>query len=406
MKTPPLTTSEQFSKYLQTPLNRIGTGAEKYELRDKIFKQEDVLPMWVADMDLPVAPFIIDALNKRLQHPILGYTIALDSTYQAIVDWHYNKGLNIQADQIEFTHNVANGLFMSVHAFTEVGDTILVQSPVYPPFLHAPTITNRKCIESPLKLINNRYQMDFDLIERQFKENQIKLMLLCNPQNPSGRVWLEDELRALGELCLQYGVVIVSDEIHSSLTLKGPFISMASLSEEIANITVTLDSPGKTFNLGGLQIGYAIIQNPTLKTQLQKTKASYSIGGLNLFAITALQAAYSDNSSTVWVSSVKQLIKENIAYLKAFLNHNFPNVKVMEPEASYLIWLDFSAVFDSDNEMWDWLIKKAKLGLNRGQSFSKKETIGRCCVRMNLAIPKSVLAQACQQLLKAKVAIK
>ena len=383
----------------------MGTGAEKYELRNKIFNQDDVLPMWVADMDLPVAPFIIEALHKRLQHPILGYTIALDSTYQAIVNWHSNKGVNVKVDQIEFTHNVANGLLMSVHAYSEVGDSILVQSPVYPPFLNAPNITNRKCIESPLKLVNNRYQMDFDLIERQFKDEQVRLMLLCNPQNPSGRVWLKEELRRLGELCVEYGVVIVSDEIHSSLILRGEFISMASISEEIANITVTLDSPGKTFNLGGLQIGYALIQNPTLKAQFQKIKANYSIEELNLFAITALEAAYNNTSSALWVSTVKQLIQENIAYLNSFLHNNFPNVKVMEPEASYLIWLDFNAVFDNDDEMWGWFITNAKLGLNRGQSFSKTETIGQCSVRMNLAVPKRVLEQACQQLLQAKETI-
>jgi len=396
-----------FIDYLQTPVSRLGTGAEKYELRQTLFGDANVLPMWVADMDLPIAPFIKEALTKRMQHPILGYTLATDKTYQSVVDWHAKKGLTCQAKHIEFTHNVANGFFMAVQAFTEPGDAILVQPPVYPPFLSAPILNGRKCIESPLEFINGRYRIDFQQFEQDIKDHNVKLFLFCQPQNPSGQIWQMEELNKLATLCLKHNVLVISDEIHSSLAQKpANFTSMASLSKKIALNTITLDSPGKVFNLGGLQIGYAIIYNPTLKDKFKAVKKSVSVEGLNLFAITALEAAYSHEQAHQWVSAVNETIQQNLDYLSAFLNLHFPTVTYIQPEASYLVWLNFKSLFNNHPSLKDWLIREAKLGLNDGMSFAGVSTqTGEFMMRMNLAINQTTLIQACHQLKEAKKAI-
>ena len=392
-----------YIEYLQTPVSREGTGAEKYELRKRLFGREDVLPMWVADMDLPVAPFIQEAIQRRAQNPIYGYTLATNKTYQAVVNWHADKGLICQPNQIEFTHNVANAFHMAVLAFTAPGDAILIQPPVYPPFFKAPLINNRQCIESPLKLIDNRYEIDFDDFEKKISDNNVKLFLFCNPQNPSGRVWLKKELQQLAEICIKYNVIIISDEIHSSLTNPcHTFVPLASLSQAVSNITVTLDSPGKVFNLGGLQIGYTIIQNEVLLKRYRQIKKSVSVEELNLFAISALEAAYTDPKRFLWISAIQTVIQQNIDYLREFISDHFPEIIIMKPEASYLVWLDLSHLFTTHKKMNEWLINEAQLGLNDGLSFSGESKLGEYCVRMNIAVPKRTMIQACKQMERAR----
>lgn len=400
-----MTANTDYLEYLNSEIDRTGTHSEKYELRQSLFGSEDVLPMWVADMDLPIAPHITQALVERMQHPILGYTLASDQTYQAIINWHAQKGLACTAQQIEFTHNVANGFHMAIQALSKPGDTVLVQTPVYPPFLTAPLLNNRHCVESPLELHNGRYQINFEQFEKDIIKHNVKLYLLCNPQNPSGRVWLKQELERLANICLKHNVLIISDEIHSSLINHGTFTSMASISKEIANITVTLDSPGKTFNLGGLQIGYAIIYNPDLLQQYQSVKRTVSIEGLNVFALVALEAAYSHKETEPWLASLNTHLKSNIAYLKQFLTTHYSKIKMMEPEASYLVWLDFRALFDNPVNLKTWLVNQAKLGLNDGAGFSKKPSVSEGFARMNIAVPKATLVTACNQLLKAKTSL-
>lgn len=397
---------KSYIDYLQTPISRLETGAEKYELRKKLFRREDLIPMWVADMDLPIAPHIVEALQNRLKHPILGYTMATDRTYQAVIDWHAKKGLLCSTKQIEFTHNVANGFYLAVQAYTKSGDRILVMPPVYPPFFRASTMGGRKCVQSPLVLSNGRFNIDFENLELQIISYKVKLLLLCNPQNPTGRMWTSAELEKIAELCLKHQVTIVSDEIHSSLiNIDQPFTSMASLSEEIANITITLDSPGKTFNLGGLQIGYAIIQNGELLKLYKQTKASVAIDGLNLLAIVALEAAYTHPNTLGWMCALKSVIKDNIEYLKVFLGEHYPQISVMVPEAGYLVWLDLTKLFTEHQAMKNWLVNDVKIGLNDGMSFSGNTVIGECCVRMNIAVPRATLEQACKQFELAKPAL-
>ncbi|WP_028485745.1 MalY/PatB family protein [Thiomicrorhabdus chilensis] len=383
---------------LNTPISREGTCSEKYELRQALFGSDEVLPMWVADMDLPTPDFILQALKERLEHPILGYSITPDSVYQAIIDWQSQHDYRVTKSQIVFTHNVANGFFMAVEAFSEPGETVLVQTPVYPPFLKAPKQNGRRLVEAPLQLDSGHYQIDFDAFEKTVEEQQVKLFLFCHPQNPSGRVWQGAELERLADICLRHGVTIVSDEIHSDLVYAGNrHIPMASLSERVANITVTLNSPGKTFNLGGLQIGYALIANPDLKAAYLKVCDAVSIHELNLFAMFALQAAYSKQGQN-WRNRLLGHFEANINQLERFFGDYLPQVRVMRPQASYLVWLDFRELFDDHQQLKKWLVEHAKLGLNDGESFAGKSGDGQGFMRINLAVSKPVLQQALNQL--------
>lgn len=358
--------------------------------------------MWVADMDLPTPPFIIEALQKRLNHPVLGYTLSSDKLYQAIIDWQSQHNYQVTPKQIIFTHNVANGFFMAVQAFTQDDDSILVQPPIYPPFMSAPKINQRKLVESPLKLIDGRYEMDLVEFEKNIVNHQVKLFLFCNPQNPSGRVWLQSELEKVVEICQKHNVIIVSDEIHSDLVYPPlKHIPIASLSPEAANMTITLSSPGKTFNLGGLQIGYALITNPKLKAQYLNICQQNHIDGLNLFAQVATIAAYS-NDGKKWRDQLLKHFSKQFDQLEAFLKIEFPTVKVMRPDASYLVWIDFRALFSNQQDLKNWLVNKACLGLNDGESFAGNSTVGTGFMRMNLAVSETVLNQALKQLKKAK----
>jgi cystathionine beta-lyase len=378
--------------------SRENTAAEKYQLRQALFGTNDVLPMWVADMDLPTPDFIIDALKKRLEHPLLGYTLATDTTYRAIINWQAQHNYAVNAEEIVFTHNVANGFFMAVAAFTQPGESVLVTPPVYPPFMQAPEKQGRQTVEVPLLLKDGSYQMNFAAMEQAMQQQNVKLFLLCNPQNPSGRVWQADELAQLVDLCTRYGVIIISDEIHSDLVYPGfKHTPTASLSEQAAQITVTLSSPGKTFNLGGLQIGYAIIANPQLKAAYLKVCQANAISGLNLFALIALEAAYSP-AGKQWRDQLIAHFQRNIDRLESFFAEHFPEVKVMRPQASYLVWLDFRQRFKDHAALKSWLVEAAKLGLSDGESFGGRSGAGTGFMRINLAVPPALLERALQQL--------
>ncbi|MEA3406311.1 MAG: PatB family C-S lyase [Pseudomonadota bacterium] len=381
--------------------SREGTDSEKYELREQLFGTKDVLPMWVADMDLPTPPFVIKAIQQRLEHPLLGYTQAPDSVYQSIIDWQTQHNYQVRKEQIVFTHNVANGFHMAIQAFSKPGETIIVQPPIYPPFLTAAELNDRQTVEAPLKLINQRYEIDFQKFENLIVNNNVKIFLFCNPQNPTGRVWLKEELIKLGTICIKHNVLIISDEIHSDLVYSShKHIPIASLSNDFADITITLNSPGKTFNLGGLQIGYAIIASPKLKTEYLRITKSNSIQDLNLIALIALENSYTQQGQK-WRNALLKHFTTNIERLTVFADQYLPKVKIMQPEASYLVWIDFRDMFTLHSELKHWLINKSKLGLNDGESFGGKNKVGTRFMRINLAIPTELMDQALQQLKRA-----
>ena len=384
-------------------IDRKDSNSAKIDLCEDRFGTNDILPMWVADMDFAVPDFILDDLKKRLDHPILGYTIMTDSLYQSVVDWQRDQNnYFIDKTDIIFTHNLVNAIFMAVQAFTKIGDSVLVQTPVYPLFIESIIEHDRKVVKDPLILNernnNFRYEIDFKSFEEKIITNNVKLFILCNPQNPSGRVWLKPELEELAEICLKHGVTILSDEIHSDLVFPElKHTPIASLSKEVANITVTLNSPGKTFNLGALQIGYAIISNPDLRKSFKKIAMGVHITGMNLFAMIAMESAYTNKGEgDNWKEQMLEYVSENVKILENFFKIHFPKVKIMIPEASYLVWIDFSQMFDDQNSLKEWLVKKAKLGLNDGVSFGEVE--GKGFMRMNLAVSRVVLEKALEQL--------
>lgn len=387
---------------IDVEINREGFDSEKYELRQKLFGTEDLLPLWVADQDLSTPKFILDAIKHRLEHPILGYSVMPDRLYQAIIDWQAQYGYQVKAEEILFTHNVANGFHMAVQALTEPGDTVLVQSPVYPPFLSAPVRNQRNLVEIPLQLNQGRYEMDWSALESAMIEHKPSIFLFCHPQNPSGRVWRRDELMRLGDLCLRHGVRIVSDEIHADLTFKpNHHVPMATVSSEIADITITLNSPGKTFNLGGLQCGYAIAKNKSIRTRFKRALRSASLLELNLFASVAMQAAYSEEGLD-YRDALLELFGQHVDRVNEFFKAYAPNVKVMNPEASFLLWIDFRALFDNPSDLKHWMINECKLGLNEGLSFGD---CGAGFMRMNIAISSERLTLALERLRKGLEAL-
>ncbi|MBN2647365.1 MAG: PatB family C-S lyase [Thiotrichales bacterium] len=379
-------------------LDRENSDAEKYALRQTLFGTDQLLPMWVADMDLPTPPFIIEALKQRLDHPILGYPHTPDALYQSIIDWQSQYGLNVQADEIVFTHNVANGFMMAVGAFTQPGDAVLIMPPVYPPFFAAVQRHHCRLVEAPLQWHLNRYYLDFAALEDKIRRFHVKLLLFCHPQNPSGRVWLKEELEQLADLCVRYQVILISDEIHADLTFPPKqHLPLAALNHPIVEQCITLNSPGKTFNLGGLQIGYALIRHPQLRQKYRDYCHANALYDLNLFAQVALQAAYTEQGKQ-WRSRLLAHFDSNIQELIGFFAKHLPAVNVVRPEASYLVWLDFRQIFSDQTQLKKWCVEQAKLGLNDGETFGGESRAGTGFMRMNLAVSKATLHQALQQL--------
>ena len=390
--------------FFTQPIDRTGTGAEKYELCESLFGRADVLPMWVADQDLPTPPFVIAALERRLRHPILGYTHTSDALCASVVNWQGQYGYQCQPEDLVFTHNVATGLFLAVQALSREGEGVVIMPPIYPPFAQAISRNNRHVVAVPLLYQPTATDYRFDLagLAQAFAREDVRLCLLCHPHNPSGRVWTRTELTQLAELALAHNVILVSDEIHGDLTLPpNSHCPLASLSPAVAQHTVTLSSPGKTFNLAGLQIGYAIAANPAHRSALQAAAARVKIDELNLFAMVATQAAYSKDG-LIWRDALCQHIQNNIAHITQVFAEMAPAVRVVQPQASYLVWLDFNPlipqVFADHAVLQAWLINDAKLGLNDGLSYGE---VGRGFMRINLAVPPARLEQACLQLRQA-----
>jgi cystathionine beta-lyase len=378
-----------------TPISRLGTHAEKYEARQTLFGREDILPMWVADMDLATPDFVLQAMRDRLDHPILGYTQTPDSVLQAIVDWQADHDYRVLPEQIVFTHNVANGLFLAIRAFSQIGDAVLVFTPIYPPFMNGVKWNERKLIACPLSEMEGEYQMNFERLEALIEQHNIKLILLSNPHNPSGRVWRRAELERLAGLCLARNVVMVSDEIHSDLVLAPHrHCPLAGLSSEVAMQTVTLRSPGKTFNLAGLHIGYALIANPQLRQAYQHQAAQVKIEGLNLLGYIALQACYSSQGRE-WMAKLKTHLQGHIDQVIDFFAEHYPLVRIQRPQAGYLIWIDFREMIPQHEQLKRWLIDQVGIGLNDGLSYGSE---GEGWMRLNIGVPQSTLDALFRQL--------
>jgi cysteine-S-conjugate beta-lyase len=378
-------------------IDRKNTNSLKHDITSSIFGTSDLLSMWVADMDVATPPFVIEALQNRLKHEVLGYTLRTDSFDDAIINWVDKRhAWKVEKDWIKFTPGIVPAINMSVIALSEPGDKILIQPPVYHPFFPAVTDHNRVLLYNELKQNEEgSYEIDFNDLEEQLKE--AKLFIFCNPHNPVGRVWTYDELKKIGELCIEHDVKILSDDIHSDLILPGyKHIPIASISEEIAQRTITYMAPSKTFNLAGLATSFAISKNLDLINGLQNQMNILHLGMGNLFGAIALEAAY--NNGATWIDELNAYVAENAKYIDEFLKEHLPQIKLIKPEATYLMWLDFRALGMEEEELKKFMIEEAKLGFNNGSMFGSG---GSGFQRMNVGCPKSIVIEAMNQLKEA-----
>ncbi|MCF6200587.1 MAG: PatB family C-S lyase [Hydrogenimonas sp.] len=377
-------------------IDRSGTYSVKYESRYEKFKADNILPLWVADMDLPSAECVTKALVKRASHPIYGYTIYPERFYRAIEGWMLKRhGWRIDEGSIVPIPGVVPALNFLVTALSEPGDGVLIQPPVYHPFFRLGKNHGRNLIENPLKLTGERYEIDFEDFEQRAKE--AKLFILCSPHNPVGRVWEQEELEKMAHICMRNGVTIVSDEVHADIVYQGQkHIPIASLAKEIAEITVTLNAPSKTFNIAGLNTAYAIVNNSSLRRRLDMELKRYDLTMGNLFGIEALIAAYEGGDA--WLGELLNYLKGNIEVVTKVLNGSDCAIKALRPEATYLMWLDCRTLGLDDSELEEFFIKRAKLGLNSGVSFGKD---GSGFMRLNIACSRSILKEAMKRIKSA-----
>lgn len=376
-------------------VNRADSNCVKYDLRKNVFGNADVLPMWVADMDFETPDFAREAVMRRAEHPVYGYHFKDEAYFQSIAGWLRRRHQwEVKPEWMFFTPGVVCGFMMAVMALTKEGDEVIIQSPVYPPFHHAAGNHGRRLVYNPLKKGADGYVMDFDLLEEQAKT--ARLLILCNPHNPVGRCWTRDELTRLGDICLRNDVVVISDEIHCDLVLPGykhtPF---ASISDDFAQHSITFHAASKTFNLAGLATSTCIAANKELRERVEAYVHSMEADLGNAFGKVATQAAM--NQGDEWLGQLLEYVQGNIDYVSGFLTANLPKVSFFKPQATYMMWLDFSAYGLPEDELWRKMTQEAELGFNRGSDFGKE---GTCFFRINLACPRATVEEAMRRLQK------
>lgn len=366
-------------------VSRHGTCSYKWDSTT----DREVLPMWVADMDFRTAPAIVETLLRRVEHGIYGYTRVPGAYYEAVTGWFARRhGWTFNRDWIVYTSGVVPALSAVIKAMTESGDKVLVQTPVYNCFFSS--IRNNGCrmVSSPLVYSGNTYSIDFDDLECKASDPEVKLMLLCNPHNPAGRVWTRDEITRIGEICIRHGVTVVADEIHCELVYPGhTYIPFASISEEFQKRSVTCISPSKAFNMAGLQIANIVCEDPIVRAKIDRAINDNEVCDVNPFGVLATIAAY--NESEEWLEQLLRYLYENYLFMADFCKTNLPDFPIAVLEGTYLVWMDCRAFSISSEEIERQLIDKAKLWLNAGTMYGKE---GEGFMRWNIACPRSVLA--------------
>jgi cysteine-S-conjugate beta-lyase len=381
---------------------REGTSCVKYDLRKEVFGDENIIPMWVADMDFKTPDFIIKAIRKRLDHEIMGYSFRPHEYFQSITDWMLKRhNWKIQNDWICFSPGVVPALNLCTLAFTRPGDSIIIQPPVYPPFFSAVESHGRNLIYNQLVLNNGRYSMDFESLEAAITGNT-KMIIISNPHNPVGRCWTPGELSQLAGICLSHNILILSDEIHSDLVLPG-FIHtpISTLSDRVAEITVTCAAPSKTFNLAGLSTSSVIISNPVMRKYFNNKVEHLHIGDGNIFGTIASISAYSEGLE--WLNALLYYLNSNAGYVMDFCRQFIPEIISIRPEGTYMIWLDCRRLHMSGTELQDFFVKNAGVGLNEGSAFGPG---GEGYMRMNLATTRQVVEKAMDQIKMAVSSLK
>ena len=378
--------------------NRRGTNCFKYDFAREMGMPEDVLPLWVADMDFPTAPAVLERLHALAEHGIFGYTGVKDAYFSAVHNWYAQRfGWETQRSWLVTTPGVVFAIAIAIRAFTQKGDAILIQQPVYYPFANKITENDRQLVVNPLILKNGRYEMDFADMERKIADNHVKMLLLCSPHNPVGRVWTKEELLRVGEICQKHGVLVISDEIHADFTYAGHTHRVfASVKSEFADFTITCTAPSKTFNLAGLQNSNIFIPNRQLRHAYKKELSACGCGGTNCMGMAACQAAYEAGAD--WLEQLKQYLAGNLAYVRQFLREKLPDITLIEPEGTYLVWLDLRKLGLTEQQQRQLIVQDAKLWLDTGTLFGQD---GEGFERINIACPRATIEQAMQRLERA-----
>ncbi|MBR9936361.1 pyridoxal phosphate-dependent aminotransferase [Oscillospiraceae bacterium Marseille-Q3528] len=378
-------------------IERKGTDCLKYDFAVKRGKPEDVLPFWVADMDFRTTSYVEDALIERAKHGIFGYSESLEDYFRAIAGWmHRRHHWDVEPDWLIKTPGVVFALAMAVKAFTEVGDCVLIQQPVYYPFSEVIQDNGRVVVSNDLYLgEDNRYHIDLEDFEQKIVEHQIKLFLLCNPHNPSGRVFTREELTGMGEICLKHGVTVVCDEIHNDFVFQGEHTVFASIKKEYADVSVTCTSPSKTFNLASMLISNIFIPNEKLRQRFQHEVNAAGISQLSVLGLVATQAAYEHGDE--WYEKMMAYVKSNIDYARNYVEEYLPGVKMINGEGTYLVWLDFRGTGIETEELDRRIIYDAKLWLDSGKIFGKT---GQGFQRINVAAPRKTVTECFERIRK------
>lgn len=379
-------------------IDRRNTNSLKYDFAVERGIPKDILPLWVADMDFRVADEITSALTNTVQHGIYGYTEVKEDYFFALEKWYKeNFDWEIKREWLIKTPGVVFAIAMATKAFTKKGDAILIQQPVYYPFFETIQANERIVVNSPLINDNGFYRIDFEDFEKKIIDNDVKMFYLCSPHNPVGRVWTREELEKIGDICLKHNVLVISDEIHSDFTYEGVTHTVFSkVKEEFRQHCIICTSPSKTFNLAGLQVSNIFIENREMKRAFKKEIIKSGYSQLNTVGLVAAKAAYT--SGRPWLDALKEYLNDNLSYVRDFLKEKLPMLSLIEPQGTYLVWIDFRGMNLTEKERQDLIIHKAGLWIDSGAIFGKD---GEGYERINIACPRSILKKALEQLEKA-----
>lgn len=382
----------------EQPIDRLGSNSVKWDAILKSYNEENLLPFWIADMDFKAPAGVLQAYQKLLEHGILGYADTPDTLYTAISNWEQEHfKLAVRKEEILFFSGVLAGITTAIQAFTKPNDVILIHDPVYPPFANIITTNRRQLVRSQLVEENGHFVMDLADMEEKFKQHQVKVMILCNPHNPGGRVWTKKELYQLGELCQKYQVLVLSDEIHQDLVFPpNKMTSFFNAGEGFSNFSLQFTSMTKTFNLAGIKNSVVFVKNEKLRSQLIRKQEENFQQEINTFGLVGMEAAYETGEE--WLAELLPYIQSNITYTMNFFREQLPKVKIMEPEGTYLLWLDFSEYDLSDKELEERFVHKGKVVLNTGVSYGPS---GKQHMRLNVACPRVVLEEGLNRIVRA-----
>ncbi len=380
-------------------VDRRHTDCVKHDGMTEFFGRDDLIPLWVADMDFEVCPAITEALRHRLEHPVYGYAVTPDSYWQSIVDWAESRHhLEVAKDEITFVPGIVRGLALALLALTDEGDKIIIQQPVYHPFRHIIEGNRRKVVNNPLRIAaDGSATIDIALLERQIEEEKPRMLMLCNPHNPGGFVWSRETLEEVAEVCARHGVIVASDEIHGDLELFGnrytPFLSVSDAAREIG---ISFAAPSKTFNIAGIVSSWCAVKNPSLRRRFFTWLTVNEFNSPTFVQTIATEAAYRHGSA--WLDEAIAYIEGNILFVEQYLGSRIPDIKPVRPQASFLVWLDCTALGLEGRELTSLFVDGAHLGLNDGEIFGPG---GERHMRLNVGCPRSVLKQAMEQLEQA-----